>query len=250
MNAQWLGSWDLGPRSHPNDGLLDLTDGDPAAGPAAPGPAPAAHRHPPAPPRPAHPAGRRLQPRLRPPAGPLAGRRAGGPRPSRAGPLRARRPPRRRLTAVPARPGWPTLARWTWTPSRVASSTKSIAGPTCCSKPRTASTSTPSSGYEETFAHDLLTGRHRGRGPAIWNATPTGSTPPSPPGPGRPARPSRCAASTTPCPGIGHACGHNIIAAAGLGAGLAAAAVADEVGRPGRHPRHAGRGGRRRQGEA
>lgn len=31
-------------------------------------------------------------------------------------------------------------------------------------------------------------------------------------------------------PDIGHACGHNIIAAAGLGAGLAAAAVADEVG--------------------
>ncbi|HEY5153889.1 MAG TPA: hypothetical protein VIJ47_04085 [Acidimicrobiales bacterium] len=27
MNAQWLGRWDLGPRSHPNDGLLDLTDG-------------------------------------------------------------------------------------------------------------------------------------------------------------------------------------------------------------------------------
>jgi amidohydrolase len=31
-------------------------------------------------------------------------------------------------------------------------------------------------------------------------------------------------------PGIGHGCGHNIIAAAGLGAGLAAAALADEVG--------------------
>jgi amidohydrolase len=31
-------------------------------------------------------------------------------------------------------------------------------------------------------------------------------------------------------PGIGHACGHNVIAAAGLGAGLAAAAVADESG--------------------
>jgi amidohydrolase len=31
-------------------------------------------------------------------------------------------------------------------------------------------------------------------------------------------------------PGIGHACGHNVIAAAGLGAGLAAAALADEVG--------------------
>jgi amidohydrolase len=31
-------------------------------------------------------------------------------------------------------------------------------------------------------------------------------------------------------PGIGHACGHNIIASAGLGAGLAAAALADELG--------------------
>jgi len=31
-------------------------------------------------------------------------------------------------------------------------------------------------------------------------------------------------------PDIGHACGHNVIAAAGLGAGLAAAALADELG--------------------
>src|SRR5690554_5774949 len=31
-------------------------------------------------------------------------------------------------------------------------------------------------------------------------------------------------------PGIGHACGHNIIAAAGLGAGLAAATVAEALG--------------------
>lgn len=31
-------------------------------------------------------------------------------------------------------------------------------------------------------------------------------------------------------PGVGHACGHNVIAAAGLGAGLAVAALADEVG--------------------
>jgi len=31
-------------------------------------------------------------------------------------------------------------------------------------------------------------------------------------------------------PGIGHACGHNIIASAAVGAGIAAAAVADEVG--------------------
>jgi diacylglycerol kinase family enzyme len=27
MNAQWRGAWDLGPRSHPDDGLLDVTDG-------------------------------------------------------------------------------------------------------------------------------------------------------------------------------------------------------------------------------
>lgn len=27
MNAQYLGPWDLGPRSHPDDGLLDITDG-------------------------------------------------------------------------------------------------------------------------------------------------------------------------------------------------------------------------------
>ncbi|MBS1838736.1 MAG: amidohydrolase, partial [Actinobacteria bacterium] len=31
-------------------------------------------------------------------------------------------------------------------------------------------------------------------------------------------------------PGVGHACGHNVIAAAGLGAGLAAACLADELG--------------------
>lgn len=27
MNAAWLGTWYLGPRAHPNDGLLDLTQG-------------------------------------------------------------------------------------------------------------------------------------------------------------------------------------------------------------------------------
>ena len=26
MNAQWLGTWNLGPRGHPNDGLLDVYD--------------------------------------------------------------------------------------------------------------------------------------------------------------------------------------------------------------------------------
>ncbi len=28
MNAQWLGRWDLGPRAHPGDGLLDISDAD------------------------------------------------------------------------------------------------------------------------------------------------------------------------------------------------------------------------------
>jgi hypothetical protein len=28
MNAQWMGRWDLGPRAHPGDGLLDITDAD------------------------------------------------------------------------------------------------------------------------------------------------------------------------------------------------------------------------------
>ncbi len=27
MNAQWLGEWDVAPRAHPNDGLVDLTEG-------------------------------------------------------------------------------------------------------------------------------------------------------------------------------------------------------------------------------
>ncbi len=30
MNAQWLERWDVAPRSHPNDGLLDLFDGSPS----------------------------------------------------------------------------------------------------------------------------------------------------------------------------------------------------------------------------
>ncbi len=28
MNAQWIGRWDMAPRSHPNDGLLDVFDGN------------------------------------------------------------------------------------------------------------------------------------------------------------------------------------------------------------------------------
>ena len=32
MNAQYLGTWDVAPRSHPNDGRLDLLDADLSAG--------------------------------------------------------------------------------------------------------------------------------------------------------------------------------------------------------------------------
>jgi len=28
MNAQWIGAWDVAPKSHPNDGLLDVFDAD------------------------------------------------------------------------------------------------------------------------------------------------------------------------------------------------------------------------------
>ena len=87
----------------------------------------------------------------------------------------------------------------------------------------------PETNYEERFAHDLLTGvleqegldvqrgafgvdtafvaRAGDRGPTI-----------------------AVLLEYDALPGIGHACGHNIIATAGLGAGLAAAAVAAEAG--------------------
>ena len=41
---------------------------------------------------------------------------------------------------------------------------------------------------------------------------------------------SACSPSTTPLPGIGHACGHNIIAAAAVTAGRLLAPVADDLG--------------------
>ncbi len=48
-------------------------------------------------------------------------------------------------------------------------------------------------------------------------------------------------------PGLGHACGHNIIAAAAAGAGIAASKVADEARFEPEHNRHAGRGSRQRE---
>ncbi len=83
--------------------------------------------------------------------------------------------------------------------------------------------------YEEQFAHDLLcsvledAGLTVERGayglPTAFRAT-TGS--------GGPVVAVCCEYDALP--GIGHACGHNVIAAAGLGAGLAAASVAEELG--------------------
>lgn len=30
MNAQWMGDWNVAPKSHPNDGLIEVLDGDPS----------------------------------------------------------------------------------------------------------------------------------------------------------------------------------------------------------------------------
>ena len=84
--------------------------------------------------------------------------------------------------------------------------------------------------FEEHFAHDLLTGVIEDCGIGVERGAYGLDT----------AFDARVGAGDGPAvavlceydalPGIGHACGHNIIAAAGLGAGLAAAAVAAEVG--------------------
>jgi amidohydrolase len=87
----------------------------------------------------------------------------------------------------------------------------------------------PELNYEERFAHDLLTAiladegleveRHaHGLDTAfVARAGTTGPT-------------VAVLCEYDALPGIGHACGHNIIATAGLGAGLAAAALAEELG--------------------
>ena len=84
--------------------------------------------------------------------------------------------------------------------------------------------------FEEHHAHDLLTGVLAGHGLAVERAAYGLDT----------AFEARAGAGDGPLvavvceydalPGIGHACGHNIIAAAGLGAGLALAAVAGGAG--------------------
>ena len=87
----------------------------------------------------------------------------------------------------------------------------------------------PETNYEEHFAHDLLTGVLEREGLAVERsaygvdtafAARAGDAGPS----------IAVLLEYDALPGIGHGCGHNIIATAGLGAGLAAAAVAAEAG--------------------
>jgi amidohydrolase len=87
----------------------------------------------------------------------------------------------------------------------------------------------PELGYEERFAHDLLTRVLEEQGLGVTRSARgmdtafeahAGSTGPT----------VAVMCEYDALPGIGHACGHNVIAAAGLGAGLAAAALAEELG--------------------
>ena len=87
----------------------------------------------------------------------------------------------------------------------------------------------PELNYEEVFAHDLLTGILDDQGLSPTRSAYGVAT----------AFEARAGAhgpevavlcEYDALPGIGHACGHNVIAAAGLGAGLALAAIADEAG--------------------
>src|SRR5262245_44537912 len=88
----------------------------------------------------------------------------------------------------------------------------------------------PELNYEEHFAHDLLAGVLEDAGLEVIRGARGVDT----------AFEARAGGGDGPTvavvceydalPGIGHGCGHNVIAAAGLGAGLAAAALADELG--------------------
>jgi amidohydrolase len=87
----------------------------------------------------------------------------------------------------------------------------------------------PELGYEETFAHDLLTGVLEDAGLAVTRSARGVDTAfEAAAGDEGPTIAVICEYDALP--GIGHACGHNVIAAAGLGAALAAAALAGELG--------------------
>jgi amidohydrolase len=88
----------------------------------------------------------------------------------------------------------------------------------------------PELGYQERFAHDVLTSAIAAAGlPVTTHACGLDTAFMSVSGPADgPLVAVLCEYDALP--GIGHACGHNIIAAAGLGAGLAAATLADVLG--------------------
>jgi amidohydrolase len=87
----------------------------------------------------------------------------------------------------------------------------------------------PELNFEEHFAHDLLATVLEGEGLSVTRGARGLATAfEARAGADGPTVAVLCEYDALP--GIGHACGHNIIAAAGLGAGLAAAAVAEEVG--------------------
>jgi amidohydrolase len=87
----------------------------------------------------------------------------------------------------------------------------------------------PELAFEERYAHELLTDVIEGAGlPVERSAYGLDTAFAASAGSSGPTVAVLCEYDALP--GIGHACGHNIIAAAGLGAGLAAASLADEVG--------------------
>ena len=87
----------------------------------------------------------------------------------------------------------------------------------------------PELGYEETFAHDLLAGVLEDAGLAVTRSA-RGVDTAFEAAAGEDGPTIAVICEYDALPGIGHACGHNVIAAAGLGAGLAAAALAGELG--------------------
>ena len=87
----------------------------------------------------------------------------------------------------------------------------------------------PELNFEEHHAHDTLTGVLEDQGLAVERGRTTWR-PPSRAGWGRRRPDGRRVVRVRRLPGIGHACGHNIIGAAGLGAGLAVAKVAEALG--------------------
>ena len=87
----------------------------------------------------------------------------------------------------------------------------------------------PETNYEERFAHDLLTDLLEAEGLEVErHAHGLDTAFVGRAGTSGPTIAVLCEYDALP--GIGHACGHNIIATAGVGAGLAAAALAQEVG--------------------